>query len=101
MSIREIFEGWRNHILPPSHMKERIQAISEERLSICRGCPFHSSNKKGYQTLRKDEHCTDCGCPLISKTKCLSCSCPQDKWAAELTPEEEQIIHDDEKNIQS
>ena len=100
MSIKHIYEGWRNHLLPPGAMKELITKVSDERLEICRACPFHSSNKVGYETMRIDEHCTKCGCPLIAKTKSLSSSCPVNKWGPELTPEEEQTIPDDEKNIQ-
>jgi len=39
-----------------------------------------------------DEHCTDCGCPLDAKTKCLSCKCPKDKWLAVATEEEHEEI---------
>jgi hypothetical protein len=75
-------------------MKEKIMEVSEERLAICRSCPFHSSN---FNSIRPDEHCTDCGCSLILKTKCLSCACPQSKWVAELTPEEEAKFKSDEE----
>jgi len=66
-------------------------------LAICRGCEFNSENAKAagtYSSVRRDEHCTDCGCPLITKTKCLTCECPQHKWGPELTPEQEKEIND-------
>ena len=99
MSLKQIYEGWKNHLLPSAHLKDTINTVSHERMEICRGCPFNSINAKGYQSLRTDEHCTDCGCTLLPKTKCLSCFCPQHKWEAELTPEEENDI-ENEKNIQ-
>ena len=102
MSLKQIFEGWKNHLAPSEYLKEKVQEVSDERLIICRQCPFNSNNAKAagtYKSFRRDEHCTDCGCPLISKTKCLSCHCPQDKWGAEITPEEEKTITNNETSI--
>ncbi len=91
MNINEIYEGWRNHLFPPLHLKEIIKDTSEYRLKICKECPEHSSNKVGYETSRFDEHCTDCKCTLSAKTKCLSCRCPliPPKWGPILTLEQE------------
>jgi len=99
MNLKNIYEGWKNHLLPREDMKELINTVSKERLDICRACPFNSINAKktGYKSVRIDEHCTDCGCSLIPKTKCLSCSCPQNKWEAELTPEQEKEIDNEEE----
>jgi len=100
MSLRQIYEGWKNHLLPDEYMKDVIQQVSDERLAICRACPFNSLNAVNYHTIRTDEHCTDCGCSLIPKSKCLSCSCPQDKWGPVVTPEQEkEIDRNDEKEI--
>ncbi len=65
-------------------------------MKICEGCPLYSENKKktGWTTFRPDEHCTDCGCPLVSKSKCLHCECPLKKWLAVTTEEEEDKIKD-------
>lgn len=98
MSIKQIFEGWKNHLAPEEYLKETINTVSQERLAICRSCPFNSINAKKagtYKSFRTDEHCTDCGCPLLSKTKCLSCHCPQNKWGPEITDEQEKIINDE------
>jgi hypothetical protein len=86
MKIKEIFEGWRNNILPPEKLKEQIAVVSAERLAICEGCKHHSKN---HSTVRPDAHCVSCGCTLSAKTKCLSCSCPIKKWEAVLTDKEE------------
>ena len=98
----QIFEGWKNHLAPAVYLKEKIQEVSDERLTICRACPFNSENAKAagtYKSFRRDEHCTDCGCPLQSKTKCLSCHCPQNKWEAVTTPEEDQTMNRDETSV--
>jgi len=94
--LGEIIEGWRNELIPPEKLKALIQKESNIRLAICRGCDENSDNKKktGWTTLRMDEHCTNCGCTLSAKTKCLSCDCPLKKWLAVSTKEEEQILTD-------
>ena len=80
----QIVEGWRNELIPPHELKQQIEQIGEYRLSICRGCDYNSEVRKkiGHKIIRPDEHCTNCGCTLSAKTKCLSCSCPIKKWVA-------------------
>ena len=94
MSIKQIYEGWRNNLFPPEKMKDVINSTSNERMKICNDCPHYSSNAKkdGYKTLRPDEHCIDCGCTLAAKTKCLSCECPIGKWKALMTEKQEDEI---------
>ena len=77
---------------PPEHLRKQILEVSKERLVICRECEWHSSR---HSTLRPDEHCTDCGCLLRAKTKCLSCGCDQGKWDAVITEEEENFINNE------
>jgi hypothetical protein len=89
MKINQIIEGWRNNLVPPSELKEVINKVSAERISICNDCEFHS---KLHSTVRPDDHCTNCGCTLSAKTKCLSCACPLEKWVAVLTKDQEEKI---------
>ena len=102
INFSEIYEGWRNSIIPPEHLKKAIKEISKERMSICDECGFNSKNIKKYKTLRLDIHCTECGCTLSAKTKCLSCKCPlkNPKWTAVITEEQEDHIqiNDDDKD---
>ena len=81
MSVKQIIEGWTNTFLK----EDWIEKVSEKRLEICAKCPKQSDNAKieGYKTIRRDLHCTKCGCPLISKTRCTTCKCPLDKWFPE------------------
>jgi hypothetical protein len=90
--ISQIYEGWKNMLIPPDDKKEIIKQMSEERMNICLKCEYHSENKKkqGYKTMRPDHHCTHCGCTLSAKTSCLSCSCPLDKWI-EVVDEKDEI----------
>ena len=83
MSLSQIYEGWKNHLLPEERTKAFIEHVSEERNNICEGCEFHSKNHK---SIRPDAHCTNCGCTLSAKTKCLTCECPLKKWVATEIP---------------
>jgi hypothetical protein len=88
MSLGQIYEGWKNHLLPEERKKDFIEHVSAERLAICEACEEHSSNKKDYKSLRLDAHCTNCGCTLSAKTKCLTCDCPLKKWLPQPMPED-------------
>jgi hypothetical protein len=94
LNFKQIYEGWRNNLIPPASIKELIETTANERIRICELCPKHSANAKlkGYETIRPDAHCVECGCTLAAKTKCLSCECPLKKWEAQLTPEQEEHI---------
>lgn len=89
--IQQIIEGWRNHVVPPEELKEVIKITSEERMNICNDCE-HISTK--HSSIRLDVHCTNCGCTLSAKTKCLSCNCPLNKWTAVISEEQQNIIND-------
>lgn len=91
MSLGKIYEGWKNHLLPEERQKDFIEHVSGERLTICNQCEEHSSNKQNYKTLRLDAHCTNCGCTLSAKTKCLTCECPLKKWLAQPFPENHDV----------
>lgn len=99
MKLSEVFEGWKNHLAPADFLKEQINKAHKERMDICRSCPHNSINDKNANIFRVDEHCTHCGCSLAPKTKCLSCSCPLNKWGSIISSEEELIIEKDEKII--
>lgn len=85
-----ILSAIKNLVFP----KEYIEIIAQERLKICKACPLHSSNakSKGYQTRRRDEHCTHCGCPLSTRTRALQKGCPINNWPAILSDEEAQEL---------
>jgi hypothetical protein len=73
---------------PPSRGKrDFIKHVSSERLAICNECDKHSKNHKPH--VRPDAHCTECGCTLSAKTKCLTCECPLKKWLAQPPIENE------------
>lgn len=92
-SLSQLYEGWRNKLLPPEDLKETIEAVSESRTLICNQCDYHSDY---HRSIRPDAHCTLCECTLSAKTRCLSCDCPIFKWKAVITPEQEEEMTDGE-----
>lgn len=78
-AIKQIVEGWKNHLSPKDEEAMFIAEVSRQRMCICECCIHHS---KHHNSVRPDEHCTKCGCTLVAKTKCLSCECPVGKWWA-------------------
>jgi hypothetical protein len=94
----QVWEGWRNKLLPPERLKQLIKITAEERMKICNTCEWNSSVREGYKSLRPDVHCVDCGCTLSAKTKCLSCKCllNPSKWEAVISEEQEEILYEDE-----
>jgi len=89
-----IYEGWRNHLIPPNELKAKILETADERMAICNACEYNSKVAKR----RGPARCMDCGCPLIAKTKCLSCYCelPSPRWDAVLTEEQDEILNNDD-----
>lgn len=92
---KEVFEGWKNSIIPSKELKEKIEETAQERLLICQDCIYNSNRARielEYKSIRIDYHCTQCQCPLNKKTRCLSCECPLQKWTRVLTDDENQEI---------
>jgi hypothetical protein len=90
INFSQIYEGWKNNLFPAKDMKDYIKQVGDERMAICEGCDLISIK---HTTVRPDVHCTECGCTLAAKTKCLSCACPLNKWKAVIASgdEEEQL----------
>lgn len=87
INFSQIYEGWKNNLFPAKDMKAYIKQVGEERMSICEACDLISTK---HDTVRPDVHCTDCGCTLAAKTKCLSCECPLEKWKAVISSRDEE-----------
>ena len=49
MSLNQIIEGWKNHLLPEERKRAFIEHVSSTRLATCNECEEHSSNKKEYK----------------------------------------------------
>jgi hypothetical protein len=99
MNFSQIYEGWKNKLIPASDMKQQIEEVSRERLDVCSRCPHQSENRKAsdkrFRTVRPDVHCTSCGCTLSAKTACLSCSCPKGFWKEVLSEDDAEQLKND------
>lgn len=89
------FKGILEGVVNLVSAKRWIEEVSANRMYICNKCELFSENAKkdnNYETLRPDPHCTNCGCNLDLKTRCMSCSCPIKKWEAIMSEDDwEQI----------
>lgn len=94
IDLKGIAEGIRNKIAPPEELKALIEQTYQERYNICKGCEWASFNKYPGRTFMRGEHCTNCGCKLDLKLRCLSCNCPLNppKWTQKLTREDDSIV---------
>jgi transcription initiation factor IIE alpha subunit len=92
MGVKQMIEGWRNNIIPPEKLKDVIEDTSKERMNICNNCEYISTK---HTSIRLDVHCTNCGCTLSAKTKCLSCSCPLNKWKAIISYDQQKQINNE------
>jgi len=90
INFGQIYEGWKNMLVPSSELKDTIEKISAERMAICNSCMYHSKN---HPITVPYDHCIECGCMLKAKAACLSCECPKKYWLAQMKdPEEEQDL---------
>lgn len=92
----QILEAVANSIIK----KEHVEAIAEERLSICTTCPLYDTTGNGCMVPGTSPCCNmmmgGCGCSLRLKTRSLSSPCPHpegSKWEAVTTQEEEDAIN--------
>lgn len=106
--FKEIFEGWKNHLIPTEEMKKHIAPIVEKRKAECDQCPLNIGNicsplKQGQavqdfsyhgENRIKDFWYSGCACPLTMKQKSLQSICPLGKWLEELSPEENLKLQD-------
>ena len=78
----QILEGITNTLMKD----EFVEEVAKNRRAICEECP-----NKGIECAVKGTApcCNLCGCSLTFKSRSLSSDCPDGKWDAILTEEEE------------
>jgi hypothetical protein len=84
----QILEGIKNNIFK----SEDVEIIANERWVICEGCPL--LDKKGSKCLVPGTGpcCGSCGCSMGLKLRSLGSECPEGKWDAVLTHEENYLL---------
>jgi hypothetical protein len=81
----QILEGIKNSVFK----KEDVEVIAEQRLGICNHCPNLDTVGSKCELPGSQPCCGLCGCKLSYKVRSLSSSCPENKWDAYLTQDEE------------
>ena len=89
-SFDKITEGVLNTIFT----KEEVEKVAKERFNICKNCKELDNQGVNCFAPGTQPCCSDCGCSLKFKTRSLSSSCPQDKWGALITEEQEELLTD-------
>jgi hypothetical protein len=85
----QILEGIKNRIFT----KEHIEEIAKNRLVICNDCDFIGKSNIACIVPGTAPCCSKCGCCLELKTRSLSSDCPEGKWNAIMTEEEEDLLN--------
>lgn len=82
--VKHIVIGWGKKYgwLPTIKAEEKL---SELRLRICQGCPFHEASKvleilNGHANYVDTIYCKKCSCPASQKSLVVDEKCPVDKW---------------------
>jgi hypothetical protein len=80
-----ILEGMFNYYFT----RKKIKRVAYWRNEICKGCPLIDLEGSKCEVPGTQPCCGDCGCSLKYKTYSMSSSCPQGRWFAVMTEEEE------------
>jgi hypothetical protein len=82
---KQILEGITNSLI----RDEFVEDVAKARLEVCDGCP--NKDIEGTKCVMPGSKpcCGLCGCSLTFKTRSLSSECPDGKWKALMTEEEE------------
>lgn len=82
---KQILEGIKNSVL----RDEFVEDVSRHRLEVCASCEHQDT--KGSKCMMKGTQpcCSLCGCSLGFKTRSLSSECPDKKWKALMSEEDE------------
>lgn len=90
----QILEGIKNSIFK----REDVEAVAEYRMFICKNCKLYDTTGNGCAVPGSQPCCNElkggCGCSLALKTRALSSDCPLNKWKAEITEEEEDMLNE-------
>jgi len=90
----EIMEGINNRIFK----KEHVEAEAALRWAICKKCPHLDNVGNNCLVPGTQPCCSKCGCSLSLKTRSLSSDCPDNRWKALLTEEQEDLLNEQIEN---
>jgi hypothetical protein len=78
-------EGIKNSVI----RDEFVESIAEHRNEICNSCEHIDLKGKECAVPGTQPCCSLCGCSLKFKTRALSTECPDGRWFALITEEDE------------
>ena len=85
---KQIMEGIKNSII----RDEFVEEVAKHRLKVCYSCT-HKDDEGGTCMVPGTAPCCNlCGCSLELKTRALSASCPDMKWNALVSEEDEEKL---------
>jgi hypothetical protein len=82
---KEIMEGIRNAMI----RDEFVEMVAKLRSDVCDACDLKDTKGKSCAVKGTAPCCSSCGCSLAFKTRSLSSECPEGKWYAVITEEDE------------
>ena len=82
---KQIMEGIKNSVI----RDEFVESIAEHRNEICNSCEHIDLKGKECAVPGTQPCCSLCGCSLKFKTRALSTECPDGRWFALITEEDE------------
>ena len=85
----KILEGIKNKIFK----KEHVEKIAKDRLTICESCPLFDIKGDKCMVPGTQPCCGSCGCSMDLKIRALGAECPEGKWKAILTHEENYLLN--------
>ncbi len=85
-----IWDGLRNNLIKSEH----IEALYEERVSICNACPYLKEKGSNLCTVPGTQPCCpECGCSLAVKLRSPDAECPKKLWKAVMTAQEADLLN--------
>lgn len=85
---KQIMEGIKNSII----RDEFVEEIASNRMDICTACVYKDVDGKECVVPGTQPCCSLCGCSLEFKTRSLSSECPDDRWLALVSEEDEDTL---------
>lgn len=82
---KQIMEGIKNSVI----RDEFVEEIASYRMDICTSCVHKDIEGKECLVSGTQPCCGLCGCSLEFKTRALSADCPDDRWFAVVSEEDE------------
>lgn len=86
---KQIMEGIKNSVIRDAF----VEKVAEERRKICDDCIRKDDEGKSCVVPGTQPCCNLCGCSLSFKTRSLSSECPDLRWHAVISEEDEDKLN--------